>query len=88
MATALIDSMSDEWNPEDYVDEYKDALEKVIEDKIEKGDQPAPKHVHKVKPTNVIDLVSVLQKSLDQSGAGKRGKKTARSSTKTRRKAA
>jgi DNA end-binding protein Ku len=87
MATALVDSMSDEWKPEEYVDEYRTALEKLIEEKVEKGDRPAPKHVHKTKPTNVIDLVSVLQKSLDQTGTGKRKKKAARS-TKTRRKAA
>jgi DNA end-binding protein Ku len=79
MATALIDSMSDEWKPEAYKDEYRDALEKVIEEKVEKGDQPLPKHVAKKKATNVIDLVSVLQKSLDQSAgtSAKRGKKAA-----------
>jgi DNA end-binding protein Ku len=92
MATALIDSMSGEWKPEEYVDEYRDALEKVIEEKIEKGDKLPRKTVHRSKPTNVIDLVSVLQKSLDQSG-GKttRKKKTAsraKASSKPRRKAA
>jgi DNA end-binding protein Ku len=72
MAKALIDSMSDEWKPEEYEDEYRGALEKVIEEKIEKGDQPAPKPTRKTKPTNVIDLVSVLQKSLEESGSAKR----------------
>src|ERR1700709_97778 len=43
MATALIDSMSDDWKPEEYVDEYREALEKVIEEKIEKRDRYAPK---------------------------------------------
>src|SRR5688572_16438472 len=43
MAGALIDSMSDEWKPENFVDEYKEALERVIQEKIEKGDQAAPK---------------------------------------------
>ncbi len=89
MATALIDSMSEKWKPEDYVDEYRDALEKVIEDKVEKGDHPAPKHVTKKKATNVIDLVSVLQKSLNQSSGGhaKRSKKPSHVA-KHRRKAA
>jgi DNA end-binding protein Ku len=91
MAEALIDSMSAEWKPEEYVDEYREALEKVIEEKIEKGDRPLPKTVHKPKPTNVIDLVSVLQESLAHSGKQtKRTKKAkaGRASAKTRRKAA
>lgn len=92
MATALIDSMSGEWKPEEYVDEYRDALEKVIEEKIEKGGKLPKKTAHRVKPTNVIDLVSVLQKSLDQSG-GKSSKQKkpasrAKPSSKPRRKAA
>jgi DNA end-binding protein Ku len=86
MAEALIDSMSDQWKPEQYVDEYREALEKVIEEKIEKGDRAAPKPARKVKPTNVIDLVSVLQKSLRESGG--RQKKTSRPAKKPRRKAA
>ena len=92
MAQALIDSMSDEWKPEEYVDEYRAAIEKVIEEKLEHGDESAPKPARKQKATNVIDLVSVLQKSLDQSGRGaKKGKRPApakKPATKPRRKAA
>ena len=92
MAQALIDSMSDEWKPEEYVDEYRAAIEKVIEEKLEHGDESAPKPARKQKATNVIDLVSVLQKSLDQSGRGaKKGKQPApakKPATKPRRKAA
>jgi DNA end-binding protein Ku len=90
MAEALIDSMSDKWNPEDYVDEYKDALEKVIEEKVEKGDKRPAKAIRKTKPTNVIDLVSVLQQSLKQSGGkgAKKAKSGSRSSKPSRRKAA
>lgn len=88
MAEALIESMSDEWNPEQYVDEYREALEKMIEEKIEKGDKAAPKAVKRSKPTNVIDLVSVLQESLQQSGGGKRKAKKTGKASKPRRKAA
>jgi DNA end-binding protein Ku len=87
MAKALIDSMSDEWNPEAYVDEYRAALEKVIEEKAEKGDTSALKPAHRPKATNVIDLVSVLQKSLDQSGT-KKTKRTPKAAPKPRKKAA
>jgi DNA end-binding protein Ku len=90
MAQALIDSMSDEWKPEEYVDEYRAALEKVIDEKAEKGDTSALKPARKPKPTNVIDLVSVLQKSLEQSGSKKtkRAPKAPKPAAKTRRKAA
>lgn len=89
MAKALIDSMSAEWKPGEYEDEYREALEKVIEDKIEKGDKAAPKPSRRTRPTNVIDLVSVLQKSLAESGAGKKNTKApAKAVRKPRRKAA
>ena len=86
MARALVDSMSDTWKPEDYVDDYRDALEKLIEEKVKHGEEHLPKAARKQKATNVIDLVSVLQKSLDQSGGKK--KKSAPTAHKTRRKAA
>ena len=82
MAKALIDSMSAEWKPDEYEDEYRGALEKVIEEKIENGDQPIPKTARKTKPTNIIDLVSVLKKSLEESGGAKRKSKSV---TKTAR---
>ncbi len=88
MAKALIDSMSDTWKPEEYVDEYRGALEKVIEEKIEKGDKFTPKAARKAKTTNVIDLVSVLQKSLEESGGGRKKAKRPTGSGKPRRKAA
>lgn len=86
MAQSLIDSMSDEWKPEEYEDEYRAALEKVIEEKLEKGDRARPAPAKKSKATNVIDLVSILQKSLDQSGAA--GKKKPSRPPAKRRKAA
>jgi DNA end-binding protein Ku len=88
MAESLIDSMSDKWKPEEYVDDYQQALEKVIEEKIEKGDRTAPKPARRVKPTNVIDLVSVLQRSLDQTGKRSKKSRASEHSKKAKRKAA
>ena len=45
----------------------------MIEDKIEHGDQAAPKPAKKREATNVIDLVSVLQKSLQQTKGHAKG---------------
>ena len=90
MAKALIQSMSDEWDPDAYVDEYRKALEQVIEDKIKKGDEATPKAAPKRRLTNVIDLVSVLQRSLEETGASgkKKGAAHTKRSTKSRKKAA
>jgi len=73
MAKSLINSMSAKWNPEKYHDDYREALMEVIEEKMEAGgkeieEKPKPKKA----PTKVIDLVSVLQQSLEQSGGAKK----------------
>ena len=70
MAKALIDSMSSKWNPEKYRDDYREALMEVIEEKVEAGGKEIEEKPKKApKQTKVIDLVSVLQKSLEQTGA-------------------
>jgi DNA end-binding protein Ku len=66
MAKQLIQSMTSEWHPEQYTDEYHKALEKMIDEKIEHGGEESPAPVKKKKPTNVVDLVSVLQQSIQQ----------------------
>lgn len=71
MATMLVEQMTTKWEPERYVDEYKDALMKVIEKKVEAGGKELPTAKHKAaKGTNVIDLVEVLKKSLSEAGRG------------------
>lgn len=87
MAHALIESMASDWQPEKYRDEYRDAVMEMIEQKAKNpaaaGPAPAP-----VAPrtTNVVDLVKVLQESINRSqsvrvkrggnGAGARRKTT------------
>jgi DNA end-binding protein Ku len=73
MARSLIDSMSSKWNPEKYKDDYREALMEVIEEKVEAGGKEIEEKPKKApKPTKIIDLVSVLQKSLEQTGAKKK----------------
>lgn len=86
MAKQLIGSMTTDWNPADYSDDYRDALEKMIEEKVEHGGE-TPKAATKArKPTNVVDLVSVLQESIQQSKGDTKKKKLPK--VKHRRKAA
>jgi DNA end-binding protein Ku len=69
MAKKLVESMETEWNPNDYKDEYEKALHEMIEDKVA-GKKPAKQPKKPARPSNVIDLVEVLQKSLSSSGKG------------------
>ena len=70
MAKSLIGNMSSKWNPEKYHDDYREALMEVIEEKVQAGGKEIEEKPKKApKPTKVIDLVSVLQKSLEETGA-------------------
>jgi DNA end-binding protein Ku len=79
MAKSLIGSMSSKWNPEKYHDDYREALMEVIEEKVEAGGKEIEEKPKKApKPTKVIDLVSVLQKSLEDTGAKRKTKAKSR----------
>ena len=81
MARSLIDSMSSKWNPEKYKDDYREALMEVIQEKVEAGGKEIEEKPKRApKPTKVIDLVSVLKKSLEETGAKR--KTTAKSGRK------
>jgi DNA end-binding protein Ku len=67
MATALVESMSTEWNPDDYKDDFRDKLHKLVESRTAKGKRgrklPAPEE----KPAatgNVVDFMALLKKSI------------------------
>jgi len=65
MAQSLVESMSVDWEPEKYRDEYRTAVMEIIEQKAQHKEiakKPAPA----MKTTNVVDLVKVLQESLNR----------------------
>jgi DNA end-binding protein Ku len=64
MAQALIESMSVEWQPDKYKDEYRNAVMEMIEQKAQKKE--LPKVEKAPRATNVVDLVKVLQESLNR----------------------
>jgi DNA end-binding protein Ku len=73
MAKALIGSMSSKWDPQKYHDDYREAVMKVIEEKVEHGGEDLEEKPKKApKATKVIDLVEVLQKSLQHAGAARK----------------
>jgi DNA end-binding protein Ku len=73
MATQLVKSMSVKWEPGKYHDDYREALQKLIEKKIEHGGEelPAPKKAKKT--TAATDLVAILQQSIRQHRGGRNG---------------
>lgn len=93
MARTLIDQMTDEWDPARYTDEYRSALMRLIDRKIQAGGKelPTPRG-HERRTTNVIDLAAVLQQSLEQAaasgGRGAKPKRKPRGKAKSHRKAA
>ena len=66
MANALIESMSSDWQPEKYRDEYRGAVMEIIETKAKNKQLPAPPAAAP-RSTNVVDLVKVLQESINRS---------------------
>jgi len=89
MALSLIQTMADKWQPEKFHDEYRQALSRLIEQKIEAGDKAvgAAKPAREKAPGKVGDLVSVVQESLKQAQKGPQPKRARRIRT-PRRKAA
>jgi DNA end-binding protein Ku len=88
MAQQLIQSMTSQWQPAKYTDDYHKALEKVIDEKIEHGGEEPPVPAHKKKPTNVVDLVSVLQQSIQQTQSKPKPEKPTPKTRTARRKRA
>jgi DNA end-binding protein Ku len=73
MAKTLIGSMTSKWDPDKYHDDYREAVMKVIEEKVEHGGEEIEEQPKKApKPTKVIDLVSVLQQSLEKAGEARK----------------
>jgi DNA end-binding protein Ku len=68
MARSLVETMSGKWKPEEFHDEFRERLEDLIEEKVKSGGKELPGARPKAKkPTNVVDLVAVLQKSIAES---------------------
>ena len=82
MAQTLVDSMTAKWEPEKYRDEYRNAVMEMIEQKAKKKvivEKPLPTP----KATNVVDLVKVLQESLNRNQALKPKRSSARNGNRS-----
>ncbi|HEY0870610.1 MAG TPA: Ku protein [Acidothermaceae bacterium] len=71
MASSLVDSLSGDFDPSDFTDQYRAALESVVEAKIEGRDLiPAPDSGEAEASGTVVDLVAALQASIAAVKAG------------------
>jgi len=73
MAQRLVDDMTEKWKPEQFKDTYSDDLMKRIDKRIKAGETHAitPASEDEAEPkrgAEVIDLVSLLRRSLDKKG--------------------
>ncbi len=76
MALKLVEEMTEKWQPQAFKDTYRDDLMKRIEQKVKAGQthaltQPEEEVTEQRAATGgkVVDLMSLLQRSLDQKGA-------------------
>lgn len=69
MAMSLVDILTEEFEPEKYKDEYREALLERIKTKVEGGEVQHATAAE--KPTEVIDLMDALKKSVDAARKGR-----------------
>lgn len=69
MAEQLIESMTSEWHPEEYKDEFRDRLRQVIDKRMKSKGALAsieePEAEEAEATTNVVDFMSLLKKSIE-----------------------
>ncbi|GIH12388.1 non-homologous end joining protein Ku [Rugosimonospora africana] len=94
MAESLIDSMAADFEPDAYTDNYREALQEVIDAKIEGREVVAPAE-EEAAPAPAVDLMAALRASVDraraargESGAPRSSEPTPITSAKSARKAA
>jgi len=65
MAASLIDSMTGDFNPSDYTDNYREALQEVIDAKVEGREVVAPEEPE-AAPAAAVDLMAALRASVER----------------------
>jgi DNA end-binding protein Ku len=68
MAHQLIESMQDRWNPDDYREEYREDVLKMIEQKIKSGKTKTieePSRQTRATRGKVVDITELLKRSVE-----------------------
>ena len=71
MAASLIDTMTEDFDPSAYKDSYREALEALVQAKIEGNDvvRPSGPGIPADKPSGPADLTEVLRQSVEAAKA-------------------
>ncbi|WP_374968043.1 Ku protein [Terrabacter sp. BE26] len=72
MASSLVDSLSGDYEPDEFEDDYSEAVAKLVETKIEGGDITETPEA-KGEESEVVDLLAALQRSVDKAKAARSG---------------
>jgi DNA end-binding protein Ku len=86
MAASLVESMATDFEPEEFEDDYASALRELVEAKLE-GVEPPAVQTTEESTSDVVDLLSALQASVDRARSA-RGEKPAAKKTAARATAA
>lgn len=91
MAEQLVETMTTDWNPKDYKDEFRAKLSDAIEKRLASKGSVKTKVDHESEreggtATNVVDFMALLKKSLADQGKG-RGKSSAKKASSQAEKA-
>jgi DNA end-binding protein Ku len=70
MARSLIESLSSDFEPEEFRDEYRAALEELVAKKVQ-GEEIT--YSEEAEPSKVVDLMEALRASVEAAKAGKEG---------------
>ena len=77
MATTLVESMSADFDPTEYTDDYQIELRKLIEDTIANGGEKViateQESTDDGEDAEVVDLVAALQRSVEAAGKNAKG---------------
>jgi DNA end-binding protein Ku len=65
MASSLIDSMAGSFKPEEFTDNYREALQEVIDAKVEGREVVAPEETEEA-PAAAVDLMAALKASVER----------------------
>ncbi len=65
MAESLVDSMAGDFDPGQYKDDYREALQQVIDAKVEGREIVETDEVQSPRSDNVVDLMAALRASVD-----------------------
>lgn len=71
MAKALVNSLAAEWKPEQYTDEYRNNLMRIIDARV-KGEPAHLEAADEPRAAEVVNLMERLKQSLEKAGGGPR----------------